>query len=359
MISVRTFSPSIFVRILILFVIFHFFWLAFYFLSDATFLKMGAWHIYWKFSVINSLGFLTFCLAAYVLFPFLLLRRKYMLLFASFVFFTIALGYLQFLLQDWNPEPFFQKKPLVTTNTGNSQPMVKMAQISGAHIRAMLNIFVYLLLGMGYAYMKDWFVKDRHAQILEKEKTKAELSLLRYQLNPHFLFNTINDIYYLAIIKSDKTADAILKVSELLRYVLDHKAESVLLEREIQHLKRFLLLQQFRFPDQVVEVDMRMPDSMDYEIAPLLLTTFAENAFKHGEPGTAEVPVKIFLAVDDHLLTYSVINKINKLMEKDRTNGIGLENLKRRLSLLYPGKYFLETKEEDQFYYAKLQLKLQ
>lgn len=340
-------------QIILLFFIFHLFWLGFYFLSGAPFLREGLLHVYVKFFVINTLGFVIFAISAFVLFATFIPRKKYFIFVLTSIFIVTIFGYLQFLLQDWAPLPFFTKDlPISST-------MIKMQQSSGAYIRAMLNVFVYLLLGVGYAYMKDWFIKDRRAQILEKEKTKAELALLRYQLNPHFLFNTINDIYYLAIIKSEKTADAILKVSDLLRYVLDHKSETVLLEKELSHLKQFLELQQFRFPDQIVKVDMNIEDDIShYEVAPLLLSTFAENAFKHGEPGTEDTPVQISISVKDKLLKYSVVNKINRGMDKDKTTGIGLNNLRKRISLLYKGRYELNIEEKDDFFYANFDLQL-
>jgi sensor histidine kinase YesM len=344
---------------LILFFIFHIFWLSFYFLSDAGFVNTKFIHIYLKYFIINSLGFVAFSLSAFVFFSYFLQRKKRFLFIFTLLLTIAVFGYAQLQLQDWFPKSFFSKTPSPVKAGSVSGAMIKTQQLSGAYIRSMLNILVYLLLGIGYAYMKDWFIKDRRTQILEKEKTKAELALLRYQLNPHFLFNTINDIYYLAIIKSEKTADAILKVSDLLRYVLDHKSETVLLEKELNHLQKFLELQNFRFPDQVLEVNLNIQEDISqYEIAPLLLSTFAENAFKHGEPGTNEIPVKINITVKDKLLDYSVINKINRQMDKDHTTGIGLNNLQKRISLLYEGKYSLDIREEDEFFYAHFNLQL-
>lgn len=344
-------------QIILLFFIFHIFWLVFYFLSEAVFLKNGQWNFYFKFFVINTLGFAAFCISAFVLFSTFIPRKKYFLFVLTSLCIVALFGYVQFMLQDWVPEPFFSTPAPITK--GVLIPMIKMQQSTGAFIRASLNILVYMLLGTGYAYMKDWFIKDRRTQILEKEKTKAELALLRYQLNPHFLFNTINDIYYLAIIKSEKTADAILKVSDLLRYVLDHKSEVVLLEKELNHLRQFLDLQQFRFPDQIVHLDLDIDDDLShYEIAPLLLSTFAENAFKHGEPGTENAPVEISISVKNRLLKYSVVNKINRQMNKDKTTGIGLNNLRKRISLLYAGRYHLHIEEKDDFFYANFDLQL-
>lgn len=351
-------------KLLLLFFIFHVFWLLFYLLSGSPLLKMEQLHIYFKQSIISSIGFVAFCLAAFWLFPFFISRNKYVWLAVLSFIILITLGYLQFLAQDWQISPLkisstIEKNIPAATGKKTIQA-VPLKQGIGAPVRAMLNILVYLLLGTGYAYMKDWFIKDRRTRILEKEKIQAELTLLRYQLNPHFLFNTINDIYYLAIIKSDKTADVILKVSNLLRYVLNEKEDQVALEKEIDHFKEFIKLQQFRFPDQFIYLKMDINDTINnYQIAPLLLITFVENAFKHGEPGTAEEPVRIQLTVQDKNLDYTVFNKINSNGTKDATTGIGLNNLRRRLSLLYPDRHQLNLKEENGYFNAHLQIQLE
>lgn len=267
---------------------------------------------------------------------------------------------MQYKLQDWNPDFFFRRRMATQTqmNTGLIIP-APIQQLIGAPVRAMFTMMVYLLLGVGFAYMKDWFIKDRYTRILEKEKLQAELSLLRYQLNPHFLFNIINNIYYLAIIKSEKTPEAILKVSELLRYVLNDKEDKVSLEKELNYLHEYIKLQQFRFPDQQVSfsIDIKKEPS-NYLIAPLLLITFAENAFKHGEPGTEEDPVVINLRFENNQLEYAVSNKINKNDKKDNTTGIGLRNLERRLQLLYPYKHKIQINNNNGHFDAQLKIDL-
>jgi Putative regulator of cell autolysis len=349
--------------LLLILIAFHVFWFLFYLLSGSSFLKLGLWHVYVKYFVINSIGFAAFCLSAFWIFPFFVSKQKYFLLILISLAVIIGLGYLQFYAQDWQISPFNQgSSENVQQGLAKGKTVVQSANVKqaiGAPVRAMLNILVYLLLGIGYAYMKDWFIKDRRARILEKEKIQAELTLLRYQLNPHFIFNTINDIYYLAIIKSDKTADAILKLSNLLRYVLYEKEERVPLEKEVDHFREFIKLQQFRFPDQFISLNVNIREPINnYQIAPLLLITFIENAFKHGEPGTLNEPVKIELDIQNNILNYTVINKINSNNSKDATTGIGLSNLKRRVSLLYPDLYQLSLKEENDCFTAHLQIQL-
>lgn len=351
-----------FLQIIILFVLFQIFWLLFYYLSGSVFLRSYNIDYLIRVSTINTLGFIVFCIAAYWYFPNFIPPKKYFWFTIIAIATVIIAGMIQFKLQDWNPDFFTrmkQKKLNVDPSSEVSINFVPLAQAIGAKVKAMLNILVYLLLGIGFAYMKDWFIKDRYARTLEKEKLKAELALLRYQLNPHFLFNIINNIYYLAIIKSDKTPEAILKVSELLRYVLDNKEEKVPLEKELDYLREFVKLQQFRFPDQFVDISINIyDDHSKYQIAPLLLITFAENAFKHGEPGTEKEPVVLNLDLKDAQLKYRVTNRINHNDRKDNTTGIGLNNLKRRLYLLYPNKHQIELKKNNEYFEAYLKIDL-
>lgn len=347
-------------QIAVLLLLFHAFWILFYYISGSYFLKSLNVDYFIKVSIINTLGFVVFCLAAYGYFPSFISRKKYFWFTILSLVTIIITGYLQYKLQDWNPDFFFRRR--IATQTQMNIGLIIPAPIQqpiGAPVRAMFTMMVYLLLGVGYAYMKDWFIKDRYTRVLEKEKLQAELSLLRYQLNPHFLFNIINNIYYLAIIKSEKTPEAILKVSELLRYVLNDKEDKVSLEKELNYLHEFIKLQQFRFPDQQVSVSIDIKEELsNYLIAPLLLITFAENAFKHGEPGTEEDPVVIHLKFENNQLEYAVSNKINKNDKKDNTTGIGLRNLKRRLQLLYPHKHQLQINNNNGHFDAQLKIDL-
>lgn len=350
------------IQIVYLFVVFHLFWLVFNFLSENYYLMNGLWKIYLKTSAINSIGFIAFCIAGYWTFNKYITSKKIVLPIISVLFVCVSLGYFQYRAQDWQlgTKRGDAKSSSITKVKGSViSKAIPLKQPVGAPVRAMLNIFVYQLLGIGFAYMKDWRRKDKQATILEKEKLAAELSLLRYQLNPHFLFNTINNIYYLAIMKSEKTADAILKVSDLFRYILYEKEEEVLLEKEIKYLMEFIDLQQFRFPDQKLSIEIDVSSDVEQlRIAPLLLVTFLENAYKHGEPGTEEQPLQVKLSVRDKTFTYSVINRINKNKSTDMTPGIGINNLKRRIFLLYPGKHVISLVNENDIFRAYLQIEL-
>jgi len=182
---------------------------------------------------------------------------------------------------------------------------------------------------------------------------------LRYQINPHFLFNTINDIYYLALIKSEKTPEAMLKLSDLLRYILYEKGEWVALEKEINYLKEFIHLHKIRFPENVVNIELVNPELIqNQEIPPMLLSTFVENAFKHGAPGSNENPIKILIGISLGALHYKVTNAIDKIITKDKTTGIGILNLEKRLNLLLPNKYKLSYSKNDEHFEAELEIQL-
>lgn len=349
-------------HILLFFVTFHILWLLFYLISRYPILELAKNDLYYRLFLVNSIGFVAFYLTAFWLFPKFIISRRFPWLIAITLVMIILLGLLQYWVQDWGYS--FSKAtptvlPPVAKGKGFVMAPIRVQQTIGADIRAIFNILIYMLFGAGYAYMQDWFIKDRQARILEKEKIQAELNLLRYQLNPHFLFNTINDIYYLALIKSDKTANALLELSSLLRYVLDGKDPEVSLDREIDHLKQFIKLHSFRFPNEEIIQKIDTDDSVSsVYIAPLMLSTFIENAFKHGEPGTPEKPVTVQLEVKNGTLNYEVTNPLNPNISKDFSSGIGLPNLERRLTLLYPDRHQLSYREENGRYIAQLQIDL-
>lgn len=218
----------------------------------------------------------------------------------------------------------------------------------------------FIFIAFCYRFIIDWTIMEKEKIRLEKEKIQADLTMLRHQLNPHFLFNTINDIYYLALIQSPRTADAMLELSELLRYVLHEKDDIVPLEKELDHLKRFIHLHHFRFPDDVIKFTLDNTDPSDkFGIPPLLLQSFAENAFKHGKPGTDEEPIIISIDIRDGRLLYKVVNAIGSRLSKDDSNGIGIKNLEQRLALLFPDRHSLSIEEHDDQYIAQMEIPLE
>jgi two-component system, LytTR family, sensor kinase len=212
----------------------------------------------------------------------------------------------------------------------------------------------YFVYGLMYFFVFNWY-KTRHLQqALEKERSATELAFLRSQINPHFLFNAINDIYSLIYQRSDDAAVALLKLSDMLRYMLrEGSSDMVPLEPEIKYLENLIELQRISSKGRVYitfEIEGYIGGQ---EIASLLLISFVENAFKHGILTDAENPVRISLVAEPERLLFSVTNQKNTY-EKDSDGGIGLNNVKRRLKLVYPDRHILEINNEITSYSIKL-----
>lgn len=207
-----------------------------------------------------------------------------------------------------------------------------------------------------YFVIKEWYHNNKRKRELEKEKIAAELSFLRSQVNPHFLFNAMNDIYSLTLTKSDEAPGAVLKLSELLRYMLREGTGNLApLEREIDYLSNVVELWQIGEKGSSF-VDFKVSGLItNQQIAPLILINFVENAFKHGVTREALNPVHIEIDVDQLGLSFLIFNKKNTNL-KDNTGGIGLANVKRRLELIYPDSHDLEISDNADTFTVKLRI---
>jgi len=226
-------------------------------------------------------------------------------------------------------------------------------------------IFVFLFIwamSTVYRTVSDKAKTDQLLRERENENLKTELSFLRSQLSPHFLFNVLNNMVAMARLKSDKLEPSLIKLSGLMRYMLyESDEQKVLLSRELEYVTSYVDLQKLRFgKDMLVKVDMN--DGEEYHlIEPMLLIPFIENAFKHGTGLIQQPEIDISLEVKKGILDFRVKNKYNgeSTEIKDKTSGIGLANVARRLNLLYDKKHILETSKQDGWFTASLQLKLQ
>ncbi len=202
-------------------------------------------------------------------------------------------------------------------------------------------------------------LRERLKQI-ETEKANAELSYLKAQINPHFLFNTLNSIYSLAIQKHDKTADAVVKLSDMMRYVLnDGNSSFVLLDKELYYISNYIDLQKMRLSSTVKLSYNCKGDVHDKKVAPLILIPFIENAFKHGVSSEEESDIKIEITVSDtqlHLMVKNYCVKINN--NTLNKSGLGIENTKQRLQLLYPQNHLLKIDKIDNYFIVNLTLNI-
>ena len=230
------------------------------------------------------------------------------------------------------------------------------------HILFNFFFFLFFLAGStAYRMIKDRTRTDRIAREKENENLKTELSLLRSQASPHFMFNVLNNMVALARKKSDLLEPSLLKFSSLMRYMLyEADEEKVSLEKEIEYLQSYIDLQQQRFGKNVeVNVDMNKVNQL-YEIEPMLLIPFVENAFKHGTGMIEQAQIRYELKTENSKLCFNVRNKYDptSIEIKDKTSGIGLSNVRRRLNLLYGDNHKLLIDQKDNWFTVSLQLNL-
>jgi sensor histidine kinase YesM len=192
---------------------------------------------------------------------------------------------------------------------------------------------------------------------------QMELKALRSQINPHFFFNTLNSIYSMALEKDDRLPNTVLQLSDLMRYFLyESKGELVPLQKEIDILQDYISLQKLRSGNMLETTAGIQGNTDGLHIAPLLLITFVENAFKHGAKGnTGKTFVHLKLKIEGRHLNFRLENNLGEAEEltADRHKGVGLENVKRRLQLLYPGNYQLHTGKEENSFVVQLHLQMQ
>ena len=226
------------------------------------------------------------------------------------------------------------------------------------------SITLALMVGLSVAIKmtQKWIVTEKERQQLEQERTEAELKNLKNQLNPHFLFNTLNNIYSLIAISPDRAQSAVLELSKMLRYVLYENAQAyVPMEKELEFNHNYIELMRLRLARHVkVEVDMPRGLCQNYQIAPLLFITLIENAFKHGTSATEPSFVTIVMREPSPgVIECRIENSCFPKNENDKSgSGIGLKNLSRQLELLYPGKYTLHAESDTRVYRSSLTIDL-
>lgn len=220
--------------------------------------------------------------------------------------------------------------------------------------------FCTLSLGKQWLLKQKQFLQTQQAWMLaQQEKMAAELQLLKAQLHPHFLFNTLNNIYAFALESSPKTPQMILKLSSLLSYILyECRTDEVLLEKEVEVMSHYIDLEKERYGDKI-DISLNIEgDIRDQYITPLLILPFLENAFKNGTSEQLERPwMSIDIAVKGHTLTSKIVNSKNEVVPF-REEGVGISNVKKRLELLYPQRHELKLTDEGEFFVVDLLLQL-
>lgn len=307
--------------------------------------------IYILFLGLSLLNVLIFYVHLYAIIPITLDKRKFFIwmlscLIVVVIFVAIKYGYMFYVYKLSGLALFAKNRKIAFDDP--SRIIFSAFLING----------FFIFLSTVYKFTVDWFFNEKEKSDLEKQSLTAELAFLKSQINPHFLFNSLNNIYSLAYQKSDATPDAILKLSEIMRYMLYESNENLVsLEKEIIYLRSFIELQKLRFKGNaqvILEVEGQVHQQ---HILPFILISFVENAFKHGLATDPENPIHINISVIEDKLLFSIKNKKSGL-NKDQTGGIGMVNVKRRLDLIYPNQYKLSIENQDDHYYSELYLNL-
>lgn len=222
-----------------------------------------------------------------------------------------------------------------------------------------IKLGIIFLLGSVSTLASVSILTSNRLRQMENDQLQAELRQLKAQIHPHFLFNTLNSIYALAIRKDDRTADTIVKLAEFMRYMIgDAHQHRVSLQKELDYLRNYIDLQKARLRDAVsISVSIE-GDASRNQIAPLLLFTFVENAFKYGVNPDVESVIRIQVSVRDDTLRLSVFNRKVSVNPVEGSSQVGLQNAQERLRLLYPGKHSLRIDNADTQFEVNLTLQL-
>ena len=324
-------------------------WLAWLLLHFITFLPtlVNMSNIKWDTFAFNHFGlvtlnFLLFYVVAFTIMPRMaVLEKTWLWVIIASLLLVILFTYLKFRLEvTWaeylmNKSRHFDKFPRKLSADSLSFFSYRFRSYLQLHV---LNNLSIVVVAFAYRLLLGWFQQEKIRKELENQKLRTELSYLKMQVNPHFLFNALNNIYSLAVIEnSNRTGNSILKLSELIRYMLYEKedAESkVSLEKEIYHINSYIDLEKLRYQNDLFVNFSIEGDIAGKRIAPLLLFPLIENAFKHGVITDPDKPVTISLKVSNQRLQFSIDNYNNDYV-KDKNGGIGIQNVKKRLELLY------------------------
>ncbi|HSC53408.1 MAG TPA: histidine kinase [Phnomibacter sp.] len=349
-------------------------WLAWIVLFSLTYLptyftsvKIVWSFVAYKYLLVGTLDFLLFYFVAFYLLPQIGTKnRRWILFVVACVLLAIGYTYFKYLVEQ------LRLTVLLARPNGPSigSRMMELADITSKRSftffksnadRTIVGTIAIITLGFAYRLLLAWYMQEKVRQELENKKLQAELSFLKMQVNPHFLFNALNNIYSLAVMeKSAKTGNSIMKLSELMRYVLYEKedeANKVSLDKEIRHINSFIDLEKLRHVHDIYINFSIEGDTAGKRIVPLLLFPLIENACKHGILTDADKPVEISLNATGSMLSFTCENYINTY-QKDKNGGIGLVNVQKRLELLYGSQYPLTTQNDGQKFIVSLQLPL-
>lgn len=266
----------------------------------------------------------------------------------NYILASIGLILLVYFILEWDGMPWadffdqYQKKRRFRNAPAYLKFVRSLAEVSP---------YLFSLIGSSLFAIANFAAsKEKESALLRSEKLEAEMKFLKSQINPHFLFNALNNVYTLSVIKSDDAPENLLKLSEMLRYMLyDCKVDRVPLRKELDYIDNFVDLYRLKDSEGLniqLNLDRSQPDLM---VAPLIFVPFIENAFKHSKIEDLEKGwIKVDLAISDNTLLFEVKNSVPDLKStKDKVGGIGLKNVQRQLELVYPDQHQLTIDQQE------------
>ena len=283
----------------------------------------------------------------YWILPKFLLKEKYAQFALIILFWAVAGYFLNYLFRAYVFIPIQERLDTAAINRNPWEANSFLVLTTTAGVTSVIILF------------KHWMRSQQERMQAEKEKIISELQLLKAQVHPHFLFNTLNNIYSFSLENSSKTPGMILKLSSLLSYMLyDCKAEEVLLEKEIEVMKNYIDLEKERYGNNI-DISLNIEgDVKNKFISPLLLLPFLENAFKHGTSEQLEKPwLNVDITVKEFIMRCKIANSKNEFVPFSQS-GIGIQNVKKRLRFLYPDRHELKLADEGAFFVVSLMVKL-
>ncbi len=303
----------------------------------------------------------------YLLFPKFYAKQKTVLYFGSLL---VILAVLIFtrpfdrLMSELRPKSHQMEAPrrIPARDFSRQKPSINGERRNGPKIDV-LSVFLFVIIIIVEVIIetnKQLNLTTKRAISAEAEKAQAELSFLKAQVNPHFLFNTLNNIYTLAIIKDDHTAPSIMKLSNIMRYITDEAGdEFVALRNEVNCIEDFIALHQLRLGKKTeLTYEMNGSFEADQKIAPLILMAFVENVFKFGISNHKSNKLIIKLSLADNVLNLYCQNSIYPDKKTTERSGIGLNNTKKRLQYIYPNKHILAINDDGKFFTVNLTIHL-
>ncbi|RPD98876.1 sensor histidine kinase [Aureibaculum marinum] len=334
-----------------------FFWIIYFAINV---LRWGSYYDDYLYSTqANLIGFpihITLCyLNIFVLMPFFVFRKKYL----TYIILILLAIFLMVVLK------FNLTYYLLNTNVWPEGPEVTSSLTFNYTMDMMIGELYVITFVTAIKITADWLKENKRLADLEKLQLETELLFLKTQISPHFFFNTLNNIYSLSIEKSDKTPKIILKLSELMRYLLyETKRKKQSLSNEIICIQNYLEIEQIRHGENL-EINMEISgDISDKKIAPILLLSFVENAFKHGaNKNIGKVKIDIHFTIKKDFLYFTITNptpaETKYLQRMNTSGGIGLDNVKKRLALGYKkDQYDLKILNDKNLFTVKLKIKV-